>query len=201
MDLSETVAPSLAAEIPRIRGLLRRREFSEVLAATEALLAQEPEQRDALLFTAIAQRYLARIPEALNTLDRLERHYPRFSRLYEERGHCFVALRQSPPAIDAFLVAVNLNHALPASWSMLEGLYRMSQQPENCAMAASHVATLRKLPPVVVTATSLFMDGDLEAAEPLVRRFLLDHGNDVEAMRLLARIGMARKVFDDAELS
>ena len=44
------------------------------------------------------------------------------------------------------------------------------------------------------------MDGDLEAAEPMVRAYLLQHGDHVEAMRLLARIGMARKVFDDAEL-
>ena len=44
------------------------------------------------------------------------------------------------------------------------------------------------------------MDGDLEAAEPMIRAYLLQHGDHVEAMRLLARIGIARKVFDDAEL-
>ncbi|MGL1446927.1 tetratricopeptide repeat protein, partial [Vibrio parahaemolyticus] len=44
------------------------------------------------------------------------------------------------------------------------------------------------------------LDGDLDAAEPMTRAFLLKHGDHVEAMRLLARIGMARKVFDDAEL-
>ena len=51
-----------------------------------------------------------------------------------------------------------------------------------------------------MSATALFMDGDLEAAEPMVRAYLLQHGDHVEAMRLLARIGMARKVFEDAEL-
>jgi tetratricopeptide (TPR) repeat protein len=51
-----------------------------------------------------------------------------------------------------------------------------------------------------VTATALFEDGDLDLAEPMVRAYLLKHGNQVEAMRLLARIGMARKVFDDAEV-
>jgi len=35
----------------------------------------------------------------------------------------------------------------------------------NAALAASHVATLRALPPDVVLGTSLFADGDLEAAE------------------------------------
>ncbi|MFI4868376.1 MAG: sulfotransferase [Steroidobacterales bacterium] len=197
---AETAPPALASEVPRIRGLLRRREFAEALAAAEALLEETPEHRDALLFAAIARRNLGRIDDALNTLARLQRQHPRFSRLHEERGHCFVVLRQAPQAIEAFLTAVNINHALPASWSMLEGLYRMTGQAENSAMAAGHVATLKALPREVVTATGLFMDGDLELAEPMVRAYLLQHGNQVEAMRLLARIGMARKVYDDAEL-
>jgi len=197
MESNETVA---APDIPQIRGLLRRQQFAEALAAGEALLDVNPEHRDALLFVAIAQRFLGRVDAAQTTLARLEAVQPRFSRLHEERGNCFVALKQAAPGIDAFLVAVNINHALPTSWSMLEGLYRMTGQTDNAAMAAGHVAILRKLPPAVVTATGLFMDGDLDAAEPMIRAFLLENGNHVEAMRLLARIGMTRKVFDDAEL-
>ena len=52
----------------------------------------------------------------------------------------------------------------------------------------------------MVTATSLYSDGDLTPAENIVRAFLLRHGNHPEAMRLLAKIGMARGVLDDAEL-
>ena len=200
MDTSATATAPLTAELAHIRGLIRRREFAEALSAGQEVLVEAPGERDALLFVAIAQRFLGRVPDALGTLATLAQHQPRFSRLHEERGHCFVALKQAPQAIDAFLLAVNINHALPASWSMLEGLYRMSGQADNAAMAASHVATLRKLPREVVAATGLFMDGDLDVAEPMVRSFLLQHGNEVEAMRLLARIGVARKVFDDAEL-
>jgi len=200
MDSSETVAASPAPEVAAVRALLRQREFTAVLAACEAMLASNPGHRDALLFTAIAQRFLGRVADALNTLDALARLHPRFSRLHEERGQCFALLKQAPQAIDAFLSAVKLNNALPASWAMLEGLYRMTGQRENCAVAAGHLATLRGLPPAVVNATALFLDGDLDAAEPMVREYLLEHGNHVEAMRLLARIGVARKVFDDAEL-
>jgi len=197
---ANTAAAAIASEVSRIRALLSQQKFSEALAAGEALLAEAPAHRDVLLFRAIAQRYLARIPEGLQTLALLERHHPRFSRLYEERGRCFVELRQAPPAIEAFQTAVNINHALPGSWGMLEGLYRMTGQADNAAIAASHVATLRKVPQEVVTATGLFADGDLDAAEPLVRAYLLKAGDHIEAMRLLARIGIARKVFDDAEL-
>jgi predicted Zn-dependent protease len=202
MDVTEappTAAPSAAAAA-RLRTLVREHKFAEVLAAGEGLRPESPGNRDALLCVAIAQRYLHRIPEALQTLAALERHYPRFSRLYEERGRCFVELRQAPQAIEAFLTAVNINHALPGSWSMLEGLYRMTGETANAAMAGSHVATLRKLPQPIVVATGLFADGDLEAAEALIRRYLIEHGDHVEAMRLLARIGIAHKVYDDAEL-
>ena len=201
MDFTHAnTAAAIAFEVSRIRALLRQQKFSEALAAGEALLAEAPAHRDVLLFRAIAQRYLARIPEGLQTLALLERHHPRFSRLYEERGRCFVELRQAPPAIEAFQTAVNINHALPGSWGMLEGLYRMTGQADNAAIAASHVATLRNVPQEVVTATGLVADGDLDVAEPLVRAYLLNAGDHIEAMRLLARIGIARKVFNDAEL-
>jgi tetratricopeptide (TPR) repeat protein len=197
---AETAPSMVGFEADRIRSLLRQQKFPEALSAGEALLATRADHRDTLLFVAIAQRYLGRIPDAMRTLATLEQHHSHFSRLYEERGLCFVVLKQAPQAIDAFLHAVNINHALPTSWRMLDGLYRMTGQADNAAMAASHVAMMQKIPNEVVTATSLFQDGDLDAAEPLVRAYLLRHGNQVEAMRLLARIGIARKVFDDAEL-
>jgi len=189
-----------AAEVERIRSLTREHRFAEVLVLAPALRPEMPAHRDALLCVAIAQRYLHRIPDALRTLADLERHHPRFSRLYEERGRCCVELRDAPRAIEAFLTAVNINTALPHSWSMLEGLYRMSGQQENAALAGSHVATLRHLPREIVTATGLFADGDLDPAEALIRAWLLRHGDHIEAMRLLARIGIAHKVYDDPEL-
>ena len=187
-------------EVQRIRELAKSRRHPEALAAAEALAVQVPENRDVIYLIALTQRHLNRIPEALATLDRLEQLHPRFSRLYQERGHCYVALRNAPQAIDSFLHGVNINPALPSSWSMLEGLYRMTRDEKNAATASEHVAILKGLPPDVVQATSLFSDGELASAESVVRAYLLQHGNHVEAMRLLARIGMARDVLDDAEL-
>jgi len=190
----------IASEVARLRRLLRERKFPEALQFGRSVLGRAPEQRDALLLTAVAQRHLGQIPEAFATLAMLERHHPRFSRLHEERGRCFVELRQAPQAISAFLTAVNLNHALPGSWSMLEGLYRMMGNARDAETAASQVATLRKVPQEVVTATGLFEDGEWDAAESLVRSWLIKNGDHVEAMRLLARIGIARKVYDDPEV-
>ncbi|HMH28076.1 MAG TPA: sulfotransferase [Steroidobacteraceae bacterium] len=187
-------------EVRRVRELLESRRYAQALEATEALALKVPENRDVLYLSALSLRYLNRIPEALSMLSRLEQHCPAFSRLYQERGHCHVVLKEAPQAIDAFLRGVNINPALPASWSMLEGLYRMTGNVENAAMAAAHVATLKRLPSEVLQATSLFSDGDLVAAEAIIRSFLLKHGDHVEAMRLLGRIAFKRDVLDDAEL-
>jgi tetratricopeptide (TPR) repeat protein len=187
-------------KVRRVRELLESRRYAQALDAGEALALEVPENRDVLYFTALSLRYLNRIPEALAMLARLEQHHPAFSRLYQERGHCHVALKDAPQAVDAFLRGVNINPALPASWSMLEGLYRMTGNVENAGMAAAHVATLKRLPSEVLQATSLFSDGDLVAAEVIIRSFLLKHGDHVEATRLLGRIAFKRDVLDDAEL-
>jgi tetratricopeptide (TPR) repeat protein len=195
-ETPSTTAPTVSA----VRALVRQSRYAEALAATEMLLEEKPDDRDALLLRAICLRCLGRLAPAHDTLALLAQHHPRFSRAHEERGQWFAAQRQAAPAIDAFRTAVTLNHALPSSWHMLEGLYRLTGQPQNAAEAAEQLATLRKIPSEVVTATSLFLDGDLDEAESLIRAFLLRVGNEIEAMRLLARIGLARKVFDDAEL-
>ena len=173
---------------------------AEALKAAEQLLLTYPENRDLLHVAATSLRYLQRIPEALRVLDRLERGHPRFSRLHEERGLCHVARKDARAAIESLLRAVNINPALPMSWRMLEGVYRIGRDAANAEKAAANVAILRDLPPEVVTATSLFSDGDLAPAERMMRDFLLREGDHVEAMRLLAKIGIAREVLDDAEV-
>jgi tetratricopeptide (TPR) repeat protein len=187
-------------EINRIRELTKARRYGEALGVLDPLLSQFPENRDALYLQAMNLRFLNRFDEALGVLERLQKLHPRYSRLYQERGHCHVALRDAPRAIEAFLRGVNINPALPASWSLLQSLYRMTGDEQNAATAAEHIATLQNLPPPIVQASSLFSDGELAPAENIVRAYLQKHGDHVEAMRLLARIGLERDVLDDAEL-
>jgi tetratricopeptide (TPR) repeat protein len=191
------------SEVERRVAELRRRQAAkaddEALAGALELLEAYPDNRDLLLIAASAQRGLGRIEEALTLLDRLETLQPRWSLLHQERGLCRIAQRDAQGAIAALLQAVHLNPALPLSWRMLEGVYRLVGDGANAATAADHVRTLKALPPDVVRATALFADGESLAAEALVRRFLQTHGHHPEAMRLLARIGLAQDVLDDAE--
>lgn len=187
-------------EIAQLRRLQAEGRHDEALTGALAGLTVEPESRDLLLAAAVSLRHLRRIGESLDMLERLERTEPRFSRLHQERGLCFVVEKDAPKAIAALLAAVNFNPALPQSWRMLEGLYRMTGDEANAATAAAHVATLSRLPPEVLTANSLFYDGDLVRSEVQVRAYLVREGDHPEAMRLLARIAMARDVLDEAEI-
>jgi tetratricopeptide (TPR) repeat protein len=191
---------NIELEVQRIRGLVREQRFAEVVTATRALRARYPENRDVLYLLALAQRQMRRIPDALETLADLERHHPGASKLYEERGHCYVALKDAPHAIEAYERAVRVNPTLLPAWNMLEGLYRMIGDEARRQVATAHVTKLKSTPPEVITATSLFCEGELASSERLIRAFLLKHGDHVEAMRLLARIGVARDVLDDAEV-
>ncbi|GLQ98009.1 tetratricopeptide repeat-containing sulfotransferase family protein [Dyella mobilis] len=196
----DSVQSSVDQEIRRIRQLQADGQYAQALQAAQELSSQAPDRYEAVYLTARAQRYLGHIDDALRTLERLEQDRPLYSRLHEERGHCYVVMRDAPRAIDALLRAVNINPALPSSWNLLNGLYRMIGDDANAATAASHVATLKRLAPDVVLATGHFSDGELDPAEQIIRAYLLKVGNDIEAMRLLARIGLARGVFDDADL-
>jgi tetratricopeptide (TPR) repeat protein len=194
------MAAAPQAEIGPIRELVKDHRFADALRALDLLLPAHPEHCELLYLRAVSQRMRGDTASALATLATLERLHPRFSRLYQERGYCYVALKRAPQAIEAFLRGVSVNPALPASWHMLEGLYRMTGQTAEAARAAAHAATLKKLPAAVVTATALFYDGELAEAEQIVRDFLLREGHHVEAMRLLARIGLEHDVLDDPQL-
>jgi tetratricopeptide (TPR) repeat protein len=199
MNSTQTTMPApVDRDVHGLRALHKAGRHDEAVTLGQAL--SQDGDRDVLLLTAASLRHLGRLPEALALLERLEVSQPRFSRMHQERGLCYIAQKDAPRAIDALLRAVNINPALPVSWRMLEGVYRITGDAKSAATAAAHVATLNGLPAPIVSATSLYCDGDLESSERIIRAFLLEHGNHPEGMRLLAKIGMARGVLDDAEL-
>jgi len=163
------------------------------------LPSRSPQNRGELHLQAMNLRLLNHLDEALGVLERLQQLHPRYSRLYEERGHCYAALSDATKAIDAFWQAVNINAALPASWQMMHTLYLGMGDAENAARIAERLATLRNLPPEVIEAGSLFADGELVHAERVLRMYLAQHGEHTEALRMLGRICIARGLRADAE--
>jgi len=200
MEAALGAAPSrIETEILRIRALMEQGQFGPALAAAQALRAELTQKRDVLYMTAICLRYLKRIPEALAMLAELEQHHPGYSRLFQERGHCLVAMRSAGAAVQAYLRAVSLNPSLPASWNALQVLFHMTGRQADAENAAAEVAKLATLPPQILTAFGMFADGEIQPAEQIVREYLASHGDHIEGMRLLAQVCMKLDVVDEAE--
>src|SRR3984957_7631730 len=199
MEAANLSPPRTEAEVRRIREMLERGQFAAALAAAQALLPGAPGNLDLLYLSAVSQRYLGRIHDALATLAVLEQHHPEYARLHQERGHCHVGLRAAELAAAAFERAVALNSSLFASWNALKLLYCMLGRQADADNAAAQAANLAALPKDIVTAFSLYADGQIQDAEHVVRAYLLKHGDHVEGMRLLAQIGVKMDVLDDAE--
>jgi tetratricopeptide (TPR) repeat protein len=190
---------AIDVELLRIRELSTHGKHSEALAAAKTLAQAVPQNRDAAYLVAANLRCLNRFQEALATLREIEQSHPPFGLLYQEQGHCYTALRDAARAIDAFRRAVNLNSALTTSWIMLERLYRITGDSKSAVMAAQQIEVLSHLPPEVVKAGCFFSDGDLSAAESILRTYLRNAGSHLEASRMLGRIQHQRGALDEAE--
>ena len=192
-------ASRIEAEVRRARALLEQRQLAQALAAAQALLAEVPQNRDVLYLIAVSQRYLGCIASALTTLARFEAIHPDYGRLFQERGHCYRALGETG-CRDRGLSAGRYSQPdivgqLECTQRTLAALDRNAEAED----AAARAAKLASLPPPVVSATNLLVEGEIYAAEQMVRQFLQTDGTHVEGMRLLAQIAAKLDILDDAE--
>jgi tetratricopeptide (TPR) repeat protein len=195
----ETGTGAFVSELRRIQHLTWARRHTEALAALRALLRRAPSQRGALYLSALNLRLLGQANNALETLDALERAHPDYSLLFQERGHCHIALGDPARAIESFERAVELNPALASCWAMLARLLSAAGRPQRAGVASQHLSQLKRLPPAIVEAGSWFCDGEHVAAENLLTSYIAREGRHVEALRLLGRIAQRRGAADRAE--
>ena len=178
-------------------------EQGNSLAAINLLLPvldQHPADREVLYLLAVCYRYNSDFAKAQDLLNNLKVQFPRYGRALQEEGHLHLAQNQSVAALAAFREAVTLNDSLVASWVCIAQLaQRQGQQPLG-AEAADQVAKLKALPAALLAVRNLISEGQFLKAEKICRQFLLRHPKQVEAMRLLAALGVRSEVLDDADL-
>ena len=189
----------IEAGVRRARRHVEFGEYPEALALAQSLLAEVPENRDVLYLKAVAQRLFGHTDAAIVTLARFEALHPDFARLFQERGHCLRTMGDTRAAIEAYERAVTLNGALLASWNALAELCAQGGRSADAETAANRAAQLAGLPAELISAGGLLAEGDIFGAERILRRFLKAHSEHVEAMRLLAQVGVKLDVLDDAE--
>ena len=136
---------------------------------------------------------------ALVLLHELEQKHPASGLLWQERASCYLALGDRPAALTAFQRAVQLNDTLEPSWAALKELYSASGRKQDAEYATRCLTKISSLPRPLAHGSSLLNEGEVNAAEDVVRGYLVREGTHVEGLRLLAQIAVRLGVLDDAE--
>ncbi|WP_018417038.1 tetratricopeptide repeat-containing sulfotransferase family protein [Teredinibacter turnerae] len=178
---------------------LKAGDHATALSAADAVLQENPQHRDGLYLKAVCQRYLGNTKGALQTLTALQSAAPGYGRGFQELGHCQLMMGDLKQAFKAYKKATQLNPGLIASWQRLEQLAKQMDLRKEHTKASSQLAYFNRLPPLLLSITSMLSEGKLYKAENLCRQFLQEHKHHPEAMRLLAKIGTQLHILDDAE--
>lgn len=173
--------------------------LDEARGLLDGVLDSDPAHPDALYAAAVCARYRSAYDEAEQYLGRLKAAQPEFGRAYQEEGYLRQAQQRPDDALASFRLACRFNPALTASWQAQAALLQARGATAEAAQAEAQAHRLKTLPKDVVAVTHLLAEGKILKAEALCRAFLKTHPRHVEAMRLLAEIGVQLGILDDAE--
>ncbi|MCY4339810.1 MAG: sulfotransferase [Gammaproteobacteria bacterium] len=179
--------------------MIAAKQYEQALAGLEAISRAEPDNPDALYMSAVCRRYRREFDTALAHLARLQALAPENGRAHQEEGHAHRDMGRPDRALNAYARACRFNPALVASWRgqlhCLTGLGRLREAAE----VKSQLDHLQRMPQPLLAVLDLLSQGRLLKAEALCRKFLKRFPRHVEAMRLLADIGIRFGALADAE--
>ncbi|MDE0489144.1 MAG: sulfotransferase [Gammaproteobacteria bacterium] len=175
------------------------KQYDEALSDLYDILRDEPENTDALYMSAVCRRYRREFDSALAQIARLKALAPENGRAHQEEGHAYRDMGRPDHALRAYAQACRFNPALVASWRGQLNILARSGRLREAAQVKAQIDHLEQLPRPLVIVLDLMSQGKLLKAEDLCRRFLRKVPHHVEAMRLLADIGIRFGVLADAE--
>ena len=192
----------IGERLEQAKRLIQSARFADARSLLSDIIEQAPGaffETEARYMLAVTYRYLKNYDQALATLDELASAQPEYGRAHQERGHTLLALNRPDEALFAFARAVEQNPGLAASWKTLANLHARSGDDRQATFARTQFEYLAGLPPELRGVIDLLHEDKLLSAERLCRHFLSEHKHHIEAMRLLAEIGMRLRIYDDAE--
>lgn len=188
-----------ARQLAEVRQKISAGALGAALADLERMLEVSPDDVDVLYTTAVARRYSGDAAGAFTALEQLKQLAPGHSRAHQEEGHLYRGAGRTDEALAAYHRAVQLNPALIASVkAQLELLAGIGRQRDLIRLQGQ-LERLEALPKILLDATDLVAQGKLVKAETLCRHFLQQQPRHIEAMRLLADIGVRLGNLEDAE--
>jgi tetratricopeptide (TPR) repeat protein len=188
--------------LQEIKKAIQMAKFGDAISHCQLYLSlqQNDKNKTSLLYLyCVALRLAGQLQPALVEVNKLLNIKPKHARAFQEKGHIYLALGNDKQAASAFYQATRLNPTLVVSWRVLRNEYIKLQQQQAADVATAQIDFLSQLPTELLGARDLLYEGELYPAEQVCRRYLTAHKHHVEGMLLLAEIGIALKVFDDAE--
>jgi tetratricopeptide (TPR) repeat protein len=195
----ESSSTSLSESLSSIQKRIVASEFDGALADLAELRESYPYSEDALYMSALCNRYTLNFKESLSILSRLVELVPDSGRAWQETGHTHRDMGQLQEALHNYTRACQLNPALEGSWNSIQKIATQLGRTRQAAHAKSNIERIKKTPQPLVVAADMIAEGKLLRAEDICRDFLKKVPHHIEAMRLLADIGLKLGVLTDAE--
>ena len=190
----------LASGLEAAQKLIQGQQFPAALEALQTLLKSMPDEPEALYMSAVCLRYTKQYEAALASLSHLKSVQPEHGRAHQEEGYNQRALGDKDKALRAFDRACFYNPALEASYRARIEFHNERNEHARLSHVQGQLKELLALPKPLIAVIDLISMGKLLRAEELCRRFLTKIPHHIEAMRLLADIGMRLGILEDAEL-
>lgn len=186
----------------QIQQQIQQANFAAAIASSQQLLQQDlstANQQQAHYLLVVALRCAGQFDSALTAVGKLVHLNPSHSRAYQEQGYILQSLQRTADAALAFEQAIGLNPALLGSWKALVALHQQYDDHAAARLAKQQFDYLQQLPTAILGARDLMYEGKLHSGEQVCRQFLQTHRHHVDAMSLLAEIGIQLQVYNDAE--
>ncbi len=189
----------LVSSLDAAQKLIQGQDFSAAIAALQPLLKSKPDEPEALYMSAVCLRYTQQYDAALASLTHLKSVQPEHGRAHQEEGYNQRALGNTDKALKAFERACFYNPALEASYRARINIHKERSEGARAQHVQEQLKQLLAIPKPLIAVVDLISTGKLIRAEEVCRAFLKKIPHHVEAMRLLADIGMRLGILEDAE--
>ena len=195
----EIDSKEFAGKLESVQKIIQGRQFHEALTALQVMLDAKPDDAEALYMTAVCLRYTQQHQAAIETLSRLKSIQPEHGRAHQEEAHALRAVGEISKALKAYERACFYNPALEASFRARVEIHNARGEAPQASHVQRQLDGLLALPKPLIAVVDLISMGKLLRAEDICRQFLKKIPHNVEAMRLLADIGMRLGILEDAE--
>ena len=152
-----------------------------------------------LYLAAVCYRFKGDGEAAEQFLERVLALDPEHGYALQERGHLYRDSGDAEGALRAYRLACRANPSLVASFRGQVSILEARGDRQTANVVRAQLARLEQLPKPLVAVTDLLARGRLLKAEALCRKFLRQSPRQVEAMRLLAEIGVRLGALEEAE--